>query len=379
MVQAEILSPDALRASDRATWRSLATGPFASPLLQPEFADLAASVRDDVRVAVFRKGQNTPGFLAFHLRPGRMARSLAAPFGDVQALVCAPDFFATGEEALKAAGIRAFQFDNLVDPFGLFATKSGDASEAYTIAPGPDAAAFLESQRALHPKRFKNHRRLGHQLERECGPVSLVLADRDETALATLLGWKQAQYRASGRHDVLAAPWVQGFMRQTHARQDGPLQGLLFSLRAKGEIIAGLFGVRSDTVFNPWIAAYDPAYRTWSPGQQVLHELVAAMPELGLERCDIGADHDHYKKYYAADTMPVHSALIAAPGRDARITRARAIVWEAADLTPVGNITSRIRRRLNQISAVELDTAHRISGLVRAFTHRAEPIAGPSS
>jgi len=140
-----------------------------------------------------------------------------------------------------------------------------------------------------------------------------------------------------------------------------------------------LFGVRSNTVFNPWIAAYDPAYRAWSPGQQVLHELVAAMPQMGLERCDIGADHDHYKKYYSADTVPVHSALIAAPGRDARITQVRSILWEAADRTPVGNITARIRRRLNQISAVELDTAHRISGLVRAVTHRAEPITGPSS
>lgn len=379
MIHVDTYGVDALSSADLADWRTLAQGPFASPLLQPEFAGLVAQVRDDVRVSIFRKGQERPGFLAYHKRPGRLARSLAAPFSDVQALVSAPDFMATGPEALKAAGLRAFQFDALLDPFGVFGSAPGEIHAAHVIVPGPDVDAFLEQQRTLHAKRFKNHRRLARQMERDCGTVSFTAPDMDGEALSCLLGWKQAQYRQTGRHDVLAADWVQKLMRLAHATTTGGARGLFVSLRVKGRIVAGLFGVRSDTVFNPWIAAYDPAYAAWSPGQQVMHELIAAMPSLGLERCDTGADHDHYKKYYAADTMPVQSALIAAPGRDARITRARAIVWEAADLTPVGNITSRIRRRLNQISAVELDTAHRISGLVRVFTHRAEPIAGPSS
>lgn len=376
MIHADTYDVDALSSADLADWRALAQGPFASPLLQPEFAGLVAQVRDDVRVSVFRKGQERPGFLAYHKRPARLARSLAAPFSDVQALVCAPDFMATGPETLKAAGLRAFQFDALLDPFGVFGSAPGDVHEAHVIVPGPDVDAFLEQQRSLHAKRFKNHRRLARQMERDCGTVSFTAPDMDGDALTSLLGWKQAQYNMTGRHDVLSADWVQKLMRLTHDTTSGGVRGLFVSLRVKGRIVAGLFGVRSDTVFNPWIAAYDPAYAAWSPGQQVLHELIAAMPSLGLERCDIGADHDHYKKYYAAEALPVKSALITAPGRDLGITRARSLLWSAAEHTPAAALALKIRRRLNQISAVELDTGTRVSGFVRAVTHRTRQAAG---
>ncbi len=375
MVQADICKPGDLSETDIAVWRALANGPLASPMLQPEFAAMVADVRPDVRVAVFRKGQARPGFLAYHKRPGRLARSLAAPFSDVQALVSDDEFALTGEEALKKAGIRAFQFDALLDPFNLFAAAPAETHEAHVIAPGKDVAAFLEQQRAAHAKRFKNHRRLARQMERECGSVSLVAPDTDPDALTQLLGWKSAQYRNSGKHDVLAADWVQALMRRIHATQHGPVRGLMVSLRVDDRLVAGLFGVRSETVFNPWIAAYDPAFAPWSPGQQVLHELIATLPALGLERCNIGADHDHYKKYYAAEAVPVKSALIAAPGRDARITRVRSALWTAAEMSPAGRLTEKIHRRFNQISAVELQTGSRLTGLFRAVTHRPDPTA----
>jgi len=377
MIHADIVRPDALTSTDTAVWRSLAHGPFASPLLQPEFANLVAQVRDDVRVSIFRKGQNRPGFLAFHKRPGRLARSLAAPFSDIQALVSAPEFAATGPEALKAAGIRAFQFDALRDPFGIFCQTPGEDSEAHVIAPGPDIDHFLEQQRALHAKRFKNHRRLARQMERECGALSFTAPDSDSDALAQLLDWKRTQFKNTGRHDVLAADWVQSLMQLAHNTTTGAVRGLFVSLRVNGNMVAGLFGVRSESVFNPWIAAYDSAYAAWSPGQQVLHELIAAMPSLGLESCDIGADHDHYKKYYAANAVPVKSALVTAPGLDLGITRARALFWSAAERTPAAPLAMKIRRRLNQISAVELDTGQRVSGFVRAVTQKAQQTVEP--
>lgn len=374
MMQADVFSIDALTASDRAEWQRLAQGVFASPLLQPGFAELVASERDDVRIAAIRKGTDQTAFLAYHLRPGRLARSLAAPFSDLQALVSAPDFPITGEETLKAANIRAFQFDALLDPYHLFSPVDAPVADAHVIAPGPDAAVFLEQQRAAHAKRFKNHRRLANQLEREKGEISVIAGDADTDALERLFRWKRDQYAVTGRHDVLAAAWVKRFMRRVHEKRDGQVQGLFVSLRAKGEIIAGLFGVRSDTVFNPWIAAYDPAFSAWSPGQQVLHELVALMPQLGLERCDIGADHDHYKKYYASGSQPVRSALISAPGRDTALTKARSFFWESAEQMPGARLATRLHRRFNQISAVELHTGKRISGLVRAVTQRRTPL-----
>jgi len=362
MLQADVLRPDALSLQDREAWRAMcaATPEFDSPLLGPDFAAAVGRVRDDAAVAVFRRNGRTQGFLAHHRRPGALARSIGAPFSDVHALITAPDGSLDGREALFAAGLKAWRFSCLVDPHGVFGVAPGEPRERFVIALEGTGEAHMEAMRALSPKKFKNWRRLDHKLEREHGEVSLIAPDRDGAAFEQILTWKREQLKRSGLHDLLRPAWVQGLMRQQFATTQGPLQGLMITLRAGGRLVAGHFGVRTSTGFHPWIASVDPELHAYSPGQLFLSRAITAMDDLGLADYDLSAGHEHYKAPYA-NRRPVAFEGVAfahgaGPSMAPGLLRA---------VTP-GDAAGRLGRRLDQIAAVELDMGDRVRGLIEA-------------
>ena len=153
------------------------------------------------------------------------------------------------------------------------------------------------------------------RLERERGELSLVGPDRDGRAFELLLHWKRDQLRRSGLHDVYRPAWVQGLMRQLFATREGPMQGLMLTLRVDGRPIAGHFGVRLGDAFHPWIASIDPEAADYSPGQTYLSRAIAAMPQLGLTTYDLAAGHDHYKAPYANRREPAAEGVVFARGR----------------------------------------------------------------
>src|SRR5579875_1826410 len=89
MLQADLVEPDALGERELEAWgRFQASAPaFASPLLSPQFARMVGRARDDVRVAVFRRGDRIEGLFAHHRRPGAFGRGLGGPWSDEQALL----------------------------------------------------------------------------------------------------------------------------------------------------------------------------------------------------------------------------------------------------------------------------------------------------
>ncbi|MBW8882255.1 MAG: GNAT family N-acetyltransferase, partial [Asticcacaulis sp.] len=93
MLTCTLLKAHDLTARDLTAWRAMAaaTEAFASPLLSPEFTRAVAEVRDDVHVAVYRRGAEIVGFLPHHRRPGRFARPAGAPFSDYSALITFPE------------------------------------------------------------------------------------------------------------------------------------------------------------------------------------------------------------------------------------------------------------------------------------------------
>src|SRR5580698_7435112 len=90
-LEAELVHPSDLTADDVAAWRALQAAELtlANPLLGVEFAQAVGAVRADARVAIFRRGGRTIGYLAHHRRPGGFARPIGAPFCDYHGLVSA--------------------------------------------------------------------------------------------------------------------------------------------------------------------------------------------------------------------------------------------------------------------------------------------------
>jgi CelD/BcsL family acetyltransferase involved in cellulose biosynthesis len=359
MLHVELVRPEAVCRQDQTAWRAwqAAVPALRSPLLSPEFAVAVGRVRADAAVALVRREGRLIGVLAHHRRPGGLARPIGAPFSDVHALVAEPGVSLGGEETLRLAAIRAFRFTSLADPEGRFDLPAAAVHERHLIEVGGDGAAYLERLRAASAKRFKNWRRLEHKLERERGAIELVGPDRDSRAFELMLHWKRDQLRRSGLHDVYRPAWVQGLMRQLFAERDGPMQGLLLTLRADGQPVAGHFGVRLGDAYHPWVASIDPHAQEYSPGQTFLGRAILAMPGLGLETYDLAAGHDHYKAPFASARERVLEGVAFAEG-----TRPR----PAPLLAGLGPAAQRVGRRLDQIAAVDLNAAGRLLGVVEA-------------
>ena len=250
-----------LAANDAQAWRALQRSDprFSNPLFGPDFFKAVGRVRQDAMVAVFRRGAEAVGFLPYHARGLGLARPIGAPFSDYQALVSKQDIGVSGQDALRLAGLSAFRFNGMVDPHGLFGSAVEAGTDCYAIQLDGDAQAYLEDVRAGSPKRFKNYRRLEHRLEREIGSLRMIADDVSEPVFRQIMTWKSEQFRRTGLQDVLRPEWTKTLMRDLFETREGPMRGLMMTLYAGDVLIAGHFGVRSETTFHPWVASANPS------------------------------------------------------------------------------------------------------------------------
>ena len=355
MMTAEILRPSDLTPGDLEAWATFrgAEPVFCNPLFGSRWVQAVGRVRDDARVAVFRREGKTVGFLAHHRDFGGYARPIGAPFSDLHALIADPINPITLSEAVQAAGLRSFRFSGLFEP----GERDGPGTQA-TIAhvvergPGDD---LLEVIRARNPKRFKNWRRLGHKLEREIGSTALTAHDPCPEAYRTLIAWKRAQLRRSGLHDVYGPAWVRQLMDGLMDDPDPAFGGVLITLRAGGRLVAGEFGLREGGCFHPWIAAYEPDFAPYSPGILLQLGIIEEMERLELRRYDLGATSDHYKAPMASAQITLSSGVVQ--------SRRPSAVAGALARTRLG---ARLDQRWEQIAAVETSAYGRMQGVLLA-------------
>lgn len=353
-----------LSGADVAAWLEIqASHPaFASPLLSPEFSMAVARVRDDVRIAVFRRDGRAVGFLAHHRRPGGFGRPVGSPFADYHALVSGADLGIGGPDAVRMAGLKAFRHNGLVDPHGLFPGTAG-TQNTYAIELPDTPDRFLETVRAASPKKFKNYRRLQNRLV-ETGPLRMA-PDWSRPAYDRIMAWKSEQFLRTGVQDVLKPDWVRRMMQSVFETTEGRMTGLLLTLYAGDELVGGHFGVMAAGVFHPWIASTNPELAALSPGQVFLDQAIRAMPTLGIRVYDLGPGHDHYKKPFASTEREVGVGLTVVPGATGAVPRAREGVWSLGGLDRVAAV-GRIQRRLDHIAAVDPSPAGRARGLLEA-------------
>lgn len=366
MLQADVLKPSELSSKDKEAWEAFRaeSSAFGSPLLSASFCDAVGQIRADAAVAVFRRRGVAVGFLAHHRRPGSLARPIGAPWSDYHALVSAPDAALDGAAALRAAGLSSFRFSGLIDPYGIFVEAEAEQHDAYVIAIARDAdgPAYWEELRTASPKRFKNMRRLEHKLGREVGePVLMV--DHDHATFERLLNWKSAQLRRSGLHDVLHAPASRRLMQSLFLRREGPLQGLLISLKIGDRLIAAHFGVRLADAYHPWVAAYDPTLASYSPGLTFMSEAIRAMPRFGLVSYDLSAGGDHYKRSFACSTVVIREGVLRTAKARLSLRQLGATISHRA-----GPTMRRVERRLDHIAAAELSLSGRLHGFATALS-----------
>ena len=212
-----------------------------------------------------------------------------------------------------------------------------------------------------NPKRYKNWRRLQNKLEREWGEPVMTPDDRSPEAFEQLLAWKSEQFHRTGSHDVLRPAWARELLDRAFARRDGPIRGVMMTLRAGGRLVAGSFGVAVGNVCHGWISVFDPECSGAGPGQILALLTAESLPPLGLRTYDLSPGYAHYKAPFATGTVAVGEGLAsgrAAPSLDGMLALAGADRIDAL---------VRFRRRMDHIAAAELSVGGRVRGVVEAL------------
>jgi len=363
-----------LSDAEAADWKALCDAHqyYSSPLLGPHFARLIASVRRDVRYLTVRENGALVLALAVHQRPLGLARPVGAPFSDLSGPVLAQGFVPDMADILHRARIAAYRADAVPDPWQALQSPSDSESEpAWVISLGdrtPDD--YLEVCRSANPKRLKNFRRLDRRLDEIHGPVMVNHGPASPQGLAQLLAWKSSQFQSEGLVDVISATETRRILEAVARASGGGIEGYMVSLMAEGRLYAGHFGVRSGAHFHPWISAFDPAFAEFGPGVLLLLNVIRRIDDMGLETYNLAGGHDHYKKYFALDQIPVKRLHLTAPGLAGAIQSAGYRSWDMIGARNETSAAARLRRRLDHIATCERGLLKRASGLAYAVAKR---------
>lgn len=315
-----VYRPGELTGADRAAWTSIqskahlhGSPELSNPFLSPEFALSVGALRRDVRIAVVRDGDEPAAFLPFQRSALGVGRAIGLGLSDAQGLVHRPGFTVDARELLRACGVSVWEFDHLVNgaqPFAPYATGSFP-SPVMDVDQGWEA--YFTRLREQSPKFTKTTLAKGRKLERREGEVRFVFDERDPKALRTLMAWKSAQYRRTGRSDRFARVWITRLLeRLFHTRTDS-FAGVLSVLYVADKPVAAHFGLRSERVLTCWFPAYDPEFGKYSPGLLMHLRIAQCAAADGIAWIDLGRGWKEYKEALKTRDLTVSEGFATRP------------------------------------------------------------------
>lgn len=140
---------------------------------------------------------------------------------------------------------------------------------------------------------LEKERRLG----RDIGALRFEFDERDPAAPRTLMRWKSARYRRTGRMDRFARPWNVDLVDHLFHVRAEHFTGVLSVLCAGDPPVAAHSGPRSGTVLAAWCTAYDPELHYCSPGLMMHLRTAEAAARGGVTLVDLGRGDKDYRDW----------------------------------------------------------------------------------
>ncbi|HET6860410.1 MAG TPA: GNAT family N-acetyltransferase [Streptomyces sp.] len=294
--------PGELTAADRLAWTAMqskahlhGSPELANPFLSPEFTLAMGHYRRGVRIAVAREDGEPAAFFPFQRSATGVGRAIGLGVSDAQGLVHRPGYEWDAREMLRACGLAVWEFDHLVQGQRAFETGATGSFASPVIDTLDGYDAYLAQVRKRAPKFLKSTALKERRLLRTVGELRYVHDERDPQALRTLMRWKSAQYRRTGRSDRFTQAWIIRLVEHLfHTRTDS-FSGLLSVLYADDRPIAAHFGPRSERIICCWFPAYDPEFGKFSPGLLMHLRIAEAAAAEGIAYIDLGRGQKQYK------------------------------------------------------------------------------------
>ncbi|MFV0134296.1 GNAT family N-acetyltransferase [Streptomyces sp. HMX87] len=351
-----MLQPEELGEGEREHWRDLRAKSQTprNPFMEPEFTDAVGRVRPGARVAVLYEGGEPAGFLPYERGPLGQGRAIGLGVSDCQGAVLAQGPVPDTRALLRACSLSGYAFDNLEAEQRLFVPYAAGKHAAHVIDVAQGYGAYERALRARSPKFLKTTLAKERRLGRQVGDVRFVFDERDPAALRTLMGWKSAQYRRTGRRDRFAQEWITrlvGGLARTRAPE---CTGTLSVLYAGGRPVAAHFGLRSATVLACWFPAYEPEFAKYSPGLVLHLRMAEAAAAEGIGMLDMGRGAAEYKDSLKTGELPVYEGAATRPGPGG------ALQWLGHEPARRAQSFVRARPRLASLAARTLRGAARL-------------------
>lgn len=170
---------------------------------------------------------------------------------------------------------------------------------------------FLRSRGKKYRKEVERCTRLW---EKEGSPRFARAMTSDEVAR----GYRELQEQQAARHEALGSKYVldEPAFRSFYERlvMDGTEcdLGYLFTLEAKGEVVAALFGILHDGTFTLLrIANGGERWSHLSPGRLVIIEAMKYFVAQGVRRFDFGIGDYPFKRGFGVAEVPLHDLIVA--------------------------------------------------------------------
>lgn len=357
-----------LGIQDLDRWRELARpgGQLTSPYLLPDFAQMVDAQRHDVRVVIAEENSAPIGYFAYHVPRGGIARPVGAPLSDYQGFAAIPGFRVDEKDLLSAMGADVLVYDNWMgQPLGK--TRAQTRSSIIDLSEGLET--WMARKQVTQHKHFKKLRQRQRKAEREFGPIRVEFGDPLGDRFDALRNWKSQQYRDTGLLDLFDVAWVETVIRNCAARSFGPFRGLVASLYLGDQLAAVEMGMVAGDVYHSWMPAYDPAFRTVSPGHLLLQGIIEAAPHMHINRIDLGGGDYAYKAAYTDYEVTLSGGRAMKPSA----AMAGLMAWDSAEAAarllpgPLAKAPLKLRRRWAHTAAAEPVLTRRVKRMGEAF------------
>jgi CelD/BcsL family acetyltransferase involved in cellulose biosynthesis len=278
---------------------------------------------------------------------GRTAKP-AGPGADYQGPISAPGVRIDPLGMVRGTGLRALRFDHLLDR-----PEFTPWVEEHQIAPFIDANGGLDGYLTRVSKSGKDKMsRLRGKTKRahsELGDVRLVWDTDEPDLLDRLIDVKRAQYESTGGYDFFATPRNRDFVHHLLKTRSDGFAGVLSALYAGDTLLAAHFGIRDGEVLHWWFPVFNREHSDLAPGWMMLRELIAAGPENGMARIDLGRGEEDYKRRAMTGAHSVCEGDVTLDALRKRLWQARRTVAGRMKSTPIGPQLRAARNRARRV------------------------------
>jgi CelD/BcsL family acetyltransferase involved in cellulose biosynthesis len=254
------------------------------------------------------------GFFAFERRRLRVGKPIGAGLSDCQAVVAEPGLEWEPRDLLVACDLAVWEFDHLLAAQPQFADHHAAVVPSFVMDLSDGHEAFCAAVAARSKSFIPRARRGIRRLERDVGPLRLEYDDPSEEAHRTVLAWKSAQYRRSGRPDLFSRPWVAALVTDLLATRSDTFRCICSTLYAGDRIVAGQINLHSPRVIASWVVAYDTEVRRAGPGNVMDLLMTEEAAARGIVHIDMGRGDTPQKLRIGTAAIPVAEGSVERPG-----------------------------------------------------------------